>query len=134
MERNITLIKNNHEKLETRCKSLLNLLRVQLDLWKDFTRRLNEVNESVEEVNFMTDLMCLHGTVDYQRLATVTDNLQVSGYIVFATHNSRVRKCIRYILHGQNLFTLLNVIAFLVRFLENLTTFVHLDFNPSQTS
>mgnify|MGYP000916812060 CR=1 FL=1 len=78
IERNVTLIRNNHEELETRCKSLLNLLRVQMELWKDFTDQLRKVNESVEEVSFMTDLMCLHGTVDYQRLATVTENLHVS--------------------------------------------------------
>lgn len=78
IERNVTLIKNKYEDLETRCKSLLNLLRVQMELWKDFTDQLRKVNESVEEVDFMTDLMRLHGTVDYQRLATVTDNLHVS--------------------------------------------------------
>lgn len=78
MEESIGLINKNQENLVSRCTSLLTVLKERAELWKNFTNRLREVKQSVEEVDFMMDLISVHGSVDYQRLAAATENLQVS--------------------------------------------------------
>lgn len=77
IDQHIAVIQKNQEILESRCKALLQELKVRSDLWQKFTDNVQNVKQSVEEVDFMMDLMSVHSNVDYRRLASATENLQV---------------------------------------------------------
>lgn len=78
LEQQLTHIKNNQEALEDRCKILLNSLKERSALWKRFTDLKREVKECSEVIEFRTDLLSIHGTIDYRRLAAISENLQVN--------------------------------------------------------
>lgn len=77
IDQNITVVQKNQENLESRCKALLQGLKQRSDLWNKFTHNVQNVKQSVEEVDFMMDLVSVHSNVDYPRLAAATENLQV---------------------------------------------------------
>lgn len=80
LEQQLIQIKNNQEHLEDRCKILLNSLKERSALWKRFTNLKREVKECSEVIEFRTDLLSIHGTIDYRRLAAISENLQVRIY------------------------------------------------------
>ncbi|XP_044755157.1 uncharacterized protein LOC123314106 [Coccinella septempunctata] len=83
VEREISNIQERYTSLERRCGQLLALLRGRLNLWQRFERQLEMVQESVQEADFMMDVLTIQGTVDYDRLRKATERLEsVSSNLV----------------------------------------------------
>lgn len=77
LERNISKLQDTHLVLEARCVEIFSKLSNCLKLWKRFERQLEIVQQSVQETDYMIDLLTVRGHINYDRLLKTTQRLEV---------------------------------------------------------
>ncbi|XP_034243004.1 nesprin-1-like [Thrips palmi] len=76
LERRISASQDAHAGLEARCQALRGLLATRLKLWQTFEERLEAVRSSVQEADYMVELLSVGTALDLDRLVTATERLE----------------------------------------------------------
>lgn len=80
VEKEISQLEDDYVDIEKRLGDVENLLKNRSALWKRFEKQLEAIQESIQETDFMVELLTVHGNIDYDRLLKATERLEVSFY------------------------------------------------------
>lgn len=80
VEKEISQLEDDYVDIEKRLCDVENLLKNRFNLWKRFEKQLEAIQNSIEEADFMVELLTVHGNIDYDRLLKATERLEVIDY------------------------------------------------------
>lgn len=83
IEKEISLLEDDYVLIEKRLCEVENLLKNRFSLWKRFERQLEAIQQSIQETDFMVELLTVHGNIDYDRLLKATERLEVNFLLTF---------------------------------------------------
>lgn len=78
VEKEISQLEDDYVDIEKRLCDVENLLKNRFSLWKRFEKQLEAIQQSIEEADFMVELLTVHGNIDYDRLLKATERLEVN--------------------------------------------------------
>ncbi|XP_065332808.1 titin-like [Cloeon dipterum] len=76
VEREMSSLQSSHLQLEDRLKDVHSRLRGKQHEWRAFDRKLESVQQSVQETDYMMDLLTIKGGLDYEQLKVATERLE----------------------------------------------------------
>ena len=77
VEKEISQLEDDYVDIEKRLCDVENLLKNRSSLWKRFEKQLEAIQDSIQETEFMVELLTVHGNIDYDRLLKATERLEV---------------------------------------------------------
>lgn len=77
VEKEISQLEDDYVDIEKRLCDVENLLKNRSSLWKRFEKQLEAIQDSIQETDFMVELLTVHGNIDYDRLLKATERLEV---------------------------------------------------------
>jgi nesprin-1 len=77
VEKEISQLEDDYVDIEKRLGEVEGLLKNRFNLWKRFERQLETIQQSIQETDFMVELLTVHGNIDYDRLLKATEKLEV---------------------------------------------------------
>lgn len=78
VEKEISLLEDDYVDIEKRLCEIESLLKNRHILWNRFEKELESIQQSIQETDFMVELLTVHGNIDYDRLLKATERLEVS--------------------------------------------------------
>lgn len=79
IEKEISQLEDDYVDIEKRLCEIENLLKNRFALWKRFEKQLEIIQQSIQETDFMVELLTVHGNIDYERLLKATERLEVNN-------------------------------------------------------
>ncbi|KAG5676700.1 hypothetical protein PVAND_006514 [Polypedilum vanderplanki] len=76
VEKDISQLEDDYVEIEKHLCEVENLLKNRFALWKRFEKQLEAINQSIQETDFMVELLTVHGNIDYDRLLKATERLE----------------------------------------------------------
>ncbi|XP_059468676.1 muscle-specific protein 300 kDa-like [Neocloeon triangulifer] len=76
VEREMSSLQSSHLQLEDRTKEVYGRLRSKQHEWRAFDKKLEAVQQSVQETDYMMDLLTVRGGLDYEQLKVATERLE----------------------------------------------------------
>jgi hypothetical protein len=77
VEKEISLLEDDYVDIEKRLCEVESLLKNRHILWNRFEKELENIQQSIQETDFMVELLTVHGNIDYDRLLKATERLEV---------------------------------------------------------
>jgi hypothetical protein len=77
VEKEISQLEDDYVDIEKRLCDVENILKNRFNLWKRFEKQLESIQQSIQETDFMVELLTVHGNIDYDRLLKATERLEV---------------------------------------------------------
>jgi nesprin-1 len=77
VEKEISLLEDDYVDIEKRLCDVENLLKSRFSLWKRFENQLETIQQSINDTDYMVELLTVHGNIDYDRLLKATEKLEV---------------------------------------------------------
>lgn len=90
VEKQISQLEDDYVDIEKRLCDIENLLKTRFVLWKRFEKQLESIQQSIQETDFMVELLTIHGNIDYDRLLKATERLEVN---IFDQYFSNIKMC-----------------------------------------
>lgn len=77
VEKEISQLEDDYVDIEKRLCEIESMLKNRFALWKRFEKQLEIIQQSIQETDFMVELLTVHGNIDYDRLLKATERLEV---------------------------------------------------------
>lgn len=87
VEKEISQLEDDYVDIEKRLGEVEGLLKNRFNLWKRFERQLETIQQSIQETDFMVELLTVHGNIDYDRLLKATEKLEVCEKLLESSRN-----------------------------------------------